>query len=96
MHLAWDLGSLLYEIDTDGPNGLLHASWHFCVQIRLRKTKTKQHDFFSLGLNLNASPPLSGKRLFTGIRVGLFKRDWYIGRWSPLSHYRIRPIGSTA
>ena len=89
------LGSVLqgrfeWYYDFSGIKDLLHPSWRTWMRFRLRRTE-EQYDFLHMGLFLNA-PQMEDKRLFTGTIVGLFKHDWHIGRWRPLSHYNLRPL----
>ena len=74
---------------TDAPDRFLARYLRAWVRLRLRRTK-KGHDFLHVGFCINACQEKSSQ-FFTGVRVGLFNAEWYIGSWHPLNHYNVAP-----
>ena len=74
---------------TDAPDRFLDRFLRVWVRLRLRRTKGGS-DFLHAGFYVNACQENSSQ-FFTGICVGLFNAQWYIGRWRPLSYYNVAP-----
>ena len=86
-----------YDLDCEyNPKPIGWRAWYAWVRLRLRKPREgkPQCDFLHAGVFMNSChtcPKVFRRELFTGISIGLFERDLYIGRWRHVDEYNFAP-----